>query len=350
LFAARNETSTPRRVAPRIALALAALLIPLALTEGILSLLGVPRGEAVFVSRDEAGEPVRADGSMVSDADVLWRFQPGTTFYGRRVNELGFLDREVAAEKTPGTRRVICLGDSCSAQGIPPYSGHLNALLRDKPPDDHAWEAFNAAVHGYTVLQGLGLYRARISLLKPDVVTIYFGWNDHWLAKENDAERIARAGSAWLTTLRNSFARKRLSTLLSLKADEPEAKLELRVPEETYVKALSDLIAAVRASGAEPLVLTAPRADTLHRQIVHGTHAESVHEAIRLHDAYADLTRRVAREEAAGLLDLAALFAAPDRQKFFSKDGIHFKQAGLEQVAELIHAELVAQTSKDWKN
>ena len=59
---------------------------------------------------------------------------------------MGFLDREVNPIKKNGTIRVICMGDSCTGQGIPPYSGYLHTELTNNPPGDLSWEAFNMGV------------------------------------------------------------------------------------------------------------------------------------------------------------------------------------------------------------
>ncbi len=63
--------------------------------------------------------------------------------------------------------------------------------------------------------------------------------------------------------------------------------------------------------------------------------ARSVEEATRLHDDYVSLTRAVAREEEAALVDLAAKFDGQGRE-IFARDGIHFTQAGLERIAGAI--------------
>jgi lysophospholipase L1-like esterase len=330
----RPDESAPPRILPRVALALAAMLVPLASIEAALALVGVPAGEPVFVLHGGGGQEMRAGGSMVTDADLLWRFQPGTIFNGRRINALGFLDREVSAEKAPGVKRVISLGDSCSGQGMPPYSGYLNALLQQQSPDGGPWEAFNAAVHGYTVLQGLRLFQTRVQSWQADIVTVFFGWNDHWLAGEEDAVRMARAGSPLETTLRNAVARKRLYTLLARPAPPPQGG-RIRVPAEAYATGLRTLIRAIRASGAVPLILTAPRDRAISSRMVHLHQARSVEEAMQLHDDYVKLTRAVAREEDAPLVDLAAKLDGQGRE-VFSNDGIHYTQAGLERIAGAI--------------
>jgi lysophospholipase L1-like esterase len=333
----RTLAAARPRLLPRINLGLGMTLALLVLIESVLRLAGVPPGEPVFVVRGSTGPPVRADGSMVADADLLWRFAPGKVFNGRRVNQLGFLDREVDAAKPPGVRRVVCLGDSCSAQGEPPYSGYIHALLTSRPDAAAApREAFNAAVHGYTVLQGLALYRQRISSLDPDLVTIYFGWNDHWLADEADAARLARTGSPAWTALRNAVGRKRITQLLArTRRHPPPAERVVRVPPDTYSAELRELVRAIQADGAVPVVITAPRAPTISRRLVHAGQTPSVEEAIRQHDAYAAITRAVAQETGAVLCDLAAEGVDP---AYFSDDGIHFTQDGLRHLADRIHA------------
>lgn len=330
---------SPRRLLPKVALALFMTGLPLVLFEEALARAGVPAGEPVFVVRGQGGQATRADGSMVKDADLLWRFEPGKVFNGRTVNSMGFLDREVSAIKSAGVTRVICLGDSCSAQGTPPYSGHLHNLLQEKSPDGRPWESFNAAVHGYTVLQGLALFRKRISALSPDIVTLYYGWNDHWLAERDDPERLARAGSAWVTAVRNALVRKRMVQVMARKTAPGPSALKLRVPPEAYYAGLTTLIREIQDAGARPLVLTAPRGRTVHGHIANAGHARSVAEANRLHDEYADLTRRAARETNARLLDLAVVITNKD---LISGDGIHFNTEGRREVARLLYDDLFA--------
>ena len=323
---------------PRVALSIGLTLFNLVVLEYALAWFGVPPGEPVFVVRGATGPAIRADGSMVSDADLLWRFQPGTVFNGRTVNQLGFLDREVSTAKPAGTHRIMCMGDSCSAQGSPPYSGHLNNNLQQDPISNQTWEAFNTAVHGYSVLQGLALYRTRVRALDPDVVTIFYGWNDHWLATEADAVRLARAGSPLGTAVRNALVRKRVVVALGrLRGKQSDVPSVVQVPPDEYATALATLIREIQADGAIAVVITAPRAETISRRLVHAGHTRSVEEAIAMHDAYADISRRVARETGAHLFDLAAVFNEPAN---FSDDGIHYTDEGIQHIADLLHREL----------
>jgi len=335
----RNTEPAPARLLlPRIALSIGITLIAFITLETVLRWFGVPKGEAVFVVHGQSGPAIRADGSMVSDADLLWRFQPGTVFNGRTVNQLGYLDREVSPVKSNGVVRVVCLGDSCSAQGIPPYSGHLNRLLNADPSHEIKWDAFNMAVHGYTVLQGLALFRTRVAALRPDIVTVFYGWNDHWLAEVPDAPRLARVGSPLGTAVRNAIARKRMTVvLLKLRTGTRDKAMVLRVPPDEYTVGLTKLAEEIRASGAQAILITAPRAKTISRRIVHAGHTRSVEEAIVLHDAYNDITRQVARHTGTRLFDLAAVLTEPT---YFSDDGIHYTDEGILRVAQLLKNEI----------
>lgn len=64
-------------------------------------------------------------------------------------------------------------------------------------------------------------------------------------------------------------------------------------------------------------------------------------EIIRLHDLYVDLTRQVARETGADLLDLAAEFARRDPSGLMQADGIHMNGAGLDLIADQLYDRIV---------
>jgi len=322
----------------RLSFSLVVVLALLGGLEWMLKARGVPPGEAVFMVRGKEGGPVRADGSMIGDAELLWRFKPGTQFRGIPVNQAGFLDREFIRQKSAGTVRIISMGDSCTAEGYPPYPALLEKMYRD-PSGAPPIEVYNTGVHGYSVVQGLAQYQRTVRSFDPDIVTLFFGWNDHWLDKEQDRTRMARAGSPIATAIRNAIARKRISTWL--RQPEPDGQSAagriLRVPPEDYAGGLQTLITSIRADGAIPVVLTAPRAQTIHRRLVHGGSARSIEEAAALHDQYAEITRTVAREKNAMLVDLASTITDPG---YFKDDGIHFTDAGRNAIARKLHEEL----------
>ena len=136
-------------------------------------------------------------------------------------------------------------------------------------------------------------------------------------------------------------------------------ELPFRVPPQEYRAVLAEFVAVVRAAGAVPILVTAPRRDLyrLGRNVMGDVN--------RIYDQYADITRQVAREKQVDLLDLAALFADPACDHYFSFDQIHFDfytteigmtgpaapgtQPGLERIALELHKTLrVIAGSQTW--
>lgn len=296
--------------------------------------------------------------AVVSDRELLWRFNPGATIEGyeiNNINNLGFADRDVDPQKQPGTRRVICMGDSVSAQGLPPYSGILHEKLAAAPPTAQAWEAFNMAVIGYSSAQGLRLFQKRGRELEPDVVTVFYGWNDHWLGDRPDSLRMAVRMNRLSGGLVEKLRRKRFFQLLVYAAD-PVRRVartgegsDYRVPPEEYRWNLKKLVAEIRSAGALPILVTAPRSSELDASLASGKQGRSVEEIIRAHDRYVAITREVAAASGADLVDLAAVLGGISTN-FFRGDGIHLTQEGLTRVAEELYAKLQAISGEDAAN
>jgi lysophospholipase L1-like esterase len=358
--------------AQKTILALGSVYFVVAAFEAILALAGIKPNlpPVIFQGKDEYNRKIVVQ--TLPDPELLWRFVPGGTFQGAPVNRLGFRDREVEPAKAAGTRRVICLGCSVTAQGLPGYPQYLHERLQAAPPTPERWEALNLGVHGYSSLQGLRLFQRMQPLLKPDVVTIFFGWNDHWLAFHSDHSQMAVRMSPWLGRLYAPWQSKRIFTFISTVANParrwrpgPDNRAP-RVPPDAYCQTLEQLVAAVRAAGAVPILITAPRrAQTA--ELFDKAYARSMTEAEQMHDQYVGLTRDVARRQHVTLLDLAALFAGPECDGYFSHDGIHFDlyakeqaihqmvpphwQPGLNRVATELHHTLQAMVNGDeWKN
>jgi len=288
--------------------------------------------------------PVRIQGAtpdsfddnpgLLEDPDLLYKFKPGVEFRGSMINEMGFLGPVANPEKAADAARLICMGDSVSAEGAPPYSAYLHALLTNTPPDARKWEAFNMAVHGYSSSQGLALLNTRTVQLNPDVVVFMYGWNDHFLAFATDKMRMAQKlksqNSSVHAALINILRKKRfgqflLSTIGPWKQFSVKRNQEgLRVSPEEYEYNIRQCMRRIREAGATPIAMTSPRAAQISRMLVHRAQITSVEEGARLHDAYNDTVRRVAAGEKCMLIDLASVFADEEYQAFFSGDGIHF--------------------------
>ncbi len=305
----------------------------------------VEMAPVIFETTDEDGAQARNEG--YSDPELLWKFHPGKRYDKLLINRLGYRDREVDPVKPPGGMRVICMGDSVTAQGHPPYSQLLNNLLAAAPPTSNRWDAFNMAVYGYSSAQGLKVFKTQARQLQPDIVTIFFGWNDHWLEMQTDRNRMAIKVEPWQGAMYNLLKRKRCFMLLfNLFANGNQGlpvrdQPGFRVPPEEYTDILTEFVKEIRAAGARPLLITAPRREVEANQYKFREAAAGI-DFNAVHDAYADLTRQVAGRTGAELLDLHALGAAPEFDQYFSRDGIHFRQKGLQIIAESVYHKICA--------
>lgn len=317
----------------------------LLLTEAVLGWAGIEAESSPIVIRGEEKSDTIEKGGVLADPEVLWRFRRGGSWDGMPLNSHGYRTREVAIAKPAGTRRVIALGDSCTAQGHPPYSDVLHDLLQRQAPTTDRWESFNLGVFGYSVMQGYYIFGKDARAFQPDVVTLYFGWNDHWLHVKPDHLRMAVRLSPLAAATAEALQRKRLfAGLARLQRTDGAAEnvpgRDYRVPPELYRATLARLIRDIREAGAVPLVITAPRRE-LTDALVGSGHADNPDAAEQAHDQYVAITREVAAAEKAELLDLAQQFTGPEYDALFSRDGIHFQQPGIEAIASAIHAKLM---------
>ncbi|MFQ5767754.1 MAG: SGNH/GDSL hydrolase family protein, partial [Acidobacteriota bacterium] len=179
----------------KIWFSLAAVLLVLGGGETLLRLVGFsyqPIPERIWLGRYKGGIPTGevifdrlVPGLFTRDSRLFWRPVPGRPPF----NRAGLRDdRELPARKPAAEFRILALGDSCTFLGEPqPWTHRLEAALRAR--HESAVRVLNAAVPAWSSLQGLRFLESRGRSLAPDLVTIYFGWNDHWRATvKPDAE------------------------------------------------------------------------------------------------------------------------------------------------------------------
>ena len=97
------------------------------------------------------------------------------------VNSLGLRDEEIPLAKPPGTRRVLCLGDSFTfALGVRLEDLYAKQLERRLAATSGAGavQVINAGVAGYNTRQELITYLTLGVSLDPDLVVLGFYWND----------------------------------------------------------------------------------------------------------------------------------------------------------------------------
>lgn len=280
---------------------------------------------------------------LVPDERLFWRLPPASgpraPGVGPPVNSLGFLGPEPLEPVPAGAVRLVVLGDSCSQQGWP--ESYPDLLAAELSARGVAVDLVNLSMSGYSTHQGRVLAETELPELAPQLVLVWYGWNDHWQAygapdsgKRGSLrrERLYRA-SRLLQGLR------RLSGRAGLGAGAPRLELT-RVPLDDYRANLTAIVRAARAAGAEAVLVTAP---TSHRRLgvpaylVDEGFAPSAEAVVERHLEYAQVTREVAAAEGAPLADLdAELERATDLARAFVADGIHLSVSGRRAVALLL--------------
>jgi lysophospholipase L1-like esterase len=310
---------------------------------------GIPSAEVVF---DQL-----VPGLFVRDGLLFWKPAAGKEPFnaaGLRAAD------ELPAERPPDEFRVLALGDSCTFLGEPlPWPDLLARQLMTSRGG--GVRVLNAGVPAYTSLQGRRLLDSRVEELQPDVVTIYFGWNDHWRATVKPDASVA-VRSTGVVAVQSFLSRSRLYQGMNyrLKGRRGAARQDVppvpaggdlaslavnrpfRVSADEFEDNLRAMVARTRAAGGEAILITAP--STLAPDAVpnylfaHGFVAQGGERVDLLHQRYTAVVRKVARETAAPLVDAAADFAAtPDGgESLMRDDGIHLTAAGIQRLAGLV--------------
>ena len=211
-------------------------------------------------------------GVQQSDPYLLWKFKPHLNKHIFVTNSQGTLGPEYKTKKSPGTFRILLLGDSSPVGlGLPDrryaFGEQFKALLTENL-SNQKFELINAAVSGYTSAQGLLWYRKYGVKLKPDLVLIYFGNNDaSYNGYVEDKEFISRP--VWMVNLQellSNFALYRTlrSILLPLKekllntADSQPKRLKVRVSAEDYYHNIEAIASLAQQSGSKVMLMTVP--------------------------------------------------------------------------------------------
>lgn len=296
--------------------------------------LGLRSAGFEHLSGIQFGYPHPADfWRLELDDELFWKLPSSSPL----ANSMGFFGPEPARPKPASVARLVMLGDSCSQQDHPFAWPEIAA--RELPAEGgRRWECVNLALSGYSSHQGLRVARRWLAGLEPDLVAVYYGWNDHWLARgaidshKRPAlvfERLYRS-SALLQALRK--------TLVAWGALAGDARLQdaPRVPLDEYRANLAAILALAREAGARVVLVTAPSTHDLGVPpylLAHRFQRDAL-AVVEEHRRYNEALREVAARHEAPLFDLEALFAElPDRRSLFLEDGIHFSEAGRFAVA-----------------
>jgi lysophospholipase L1-like esterase len=239
---------------------------------------------------------------------------------------------------------VIFMGDSCTDWGT--YPSRTIALLRQQGHPDVA--GLKLAVAGWSSEQGRVQLARDIVPLHPHVITVYYGWNDHWIALgPTDPDLLFVRHFLWLA----DHVRV-LQVLLKARmgAAGAPATRPNRVSLARYRANLDAIVREARNAGIVTVLVTAPsnHVQGHEPQYLEQRHLRHLAELVPLHRAYLDAARAAAQDTGAVLCDAASAFdALPTRDPYFRADGIHFTDAGDRQMAQTL-APCVAEGLRVW--
>lgn len=325
--------------------------------EGILRIAGleyhnIPR--YIQFADDKYKYPERRRGGydFIPDRELFWRLTRNNPRF--QTNSKGYRGREFPARKPDGIFRIIALGGSCTfGLGSPfSYASALQFVLNQNSAE-REYEVINTGVPGYTSFQGLKLLRTELIGYQPDLIIVYFGWNDHWLARFYQDKEQKQPSSSALFALdlvercRIVQATTMLVSSIRRSVSKSASDLQFRVSQEDYEDNLREMVRTARSGGAAVVLITAPMAyrdganvpDHLSRD---GFIANK--EALpAIHSSYNEIVRKVAASSGAVLGDCARYFdQVSDKEGLFSNDGIHPNRAGHRVIMELLFKKLIS--------
>lgn len=254
--------------------------------------------EAMVESKQQQSSFLDRERVTIFEADPLlfWRLKPNLEravwdFTVVSTNAQGLRHEGDIGPKRPGAFRVVCVGDSVTfGYRVPvawperpnqydptwlPYPMLLEKALRAANPGRQI-EVIALAVPGYTSHQGLAWLRRDIEELRPDLVTVCFGWNDIGLHPRADSE-LMKTGWAHVTT-RRLMARSQAFThavmwLKSRGEEKGKAQPQTptpaqpptpRVPPDEYVQNIMEMARLAREHDARAVLIGPVYQDKVH--------------------------------------------------------------------------------------
>jgi len=332
-----------------------AVLLGLAAIEGICAVIWTTLVPHRFEDQEDA--PVRF--GMLNFPDIVekdpwlfWRLKANARAPLDQGRMTGFIansdhmrNPEVPVERGPNDFRVLCLGDSITfGWGVryeEAYPTLLADLLREALPGQEI-HVLNASCSGYSIHQGFEMLRRRGLRYRPDVVTIWFGWNDSTVW---DGMTDAEHGRLFLRKhLLNFSATYRVLSYL-LRRGEHESVTEEReqrdtglprMPPADYEARLREMVELARDNEISP-------GRGARVVLIQGCYRDQLRSARRDEgrfepDAYQKTVAEVAKQLDVPMLSVCdALHQAGASKKDFLDSG-HLDPDGLRVVADALFA------------
>lgn len=303
-----HSTPDPSRdqlpIVKRLAFSAIVALLPLFILVGIelgvrLVMKPIPSLELLVVTPEQKTEVAKGKESPIFEGDplLLWRLRPGLDraywdYTSVSTNAQGFRaessDRSISAKRSDMIR-IVCLGDSVTFgfrtpltypsdpsifdPAWVPYPMLLERELRRANPGKKI-EVITMAVPGYSSTQGRLWFEREIDRLRPDFVTVSFGWNDASRTQLPDREVLTLDSriylNRWLIVHSQVYAhwsswmleREREKVRLS-GVPPPAPHYESRTSTAEYLDNMSTIVRLAAERGIPHLILAAPFRDNV---------------------------------------------------------------------------------------
>ncbi len=360
----KNQKRTRAQVwVRRVSMMLLAIAIPVMGGELALRILGYSRPQIDFPAQRQAlQEAVGALNARFNteafefDPHLLWKLKPGSNLAGLDIDSRGLLtwERPPHGPRNAQPVTILCLGDSVTALTYRTFP-QIAEILATAGTTARPIHIYSAAVPGYTTEQATRLL-PKLRDLKPDVVVLCFGWNDHFPALNLPDHELGVA-NAGEQMLHNALKDLRLYQLIGAPLGvEPTDELQavndpattgapspalkdFRVPPLQFQENLKQLVQSIQSWPSMAILATQPEnLKDVTEDFLQANRfiAPNQRNNQSLHSEYNQIVRAVATNQKVPLLDIEAEFIRRPRDFMLEPDGIHLTGRGHNHVARLI--------------
>ena len=246
---------------------------------------------------------------------------------------------------------VVLMGCSCTEWGK--IDEGLLAVHAEEAPDERELVVANLGCSGWSSYQGRLQLENDVLDIAPRAITIFYGWNDHWIGFGIEDKHAASYSSSFMFHLQKlRLAQLATRFVVGLEAAD-ERKLGAgarpeRVSLEDFRDNLETMVDMATAKGIVPILVTAPTTaeEGSEPEYLAARHLNDVTDLVPLHRSYVEVVREVAAERGVPLCDLYAEFEAMSKEEastYIKEDAIHFTPEGGARVAASMYEILAAE-------
>jgi len=205
------------------------------------------------------------------DPDLIWKLKPGCRlFENESLNSYGFRGPDFSKSKLPNTFRIAMLGDSRTfGFGIEKqdrtFAAKLSRFLNKQRTGVH-YEVLNLGVIGYSSYQGRILSTTFVRHLSPDLLIVWYGFNDMLYFHLTDREASHR--TRWLSQVEKRlnkshfflYIKKFRADIRSMKNRKIQIgqRIVRRVPPDEFRENLRQIVSQAARTNTDVFLMNSP--------------------------------------------------------------------------------------------